>query len=130
MSRQKKLTLYLQACAATPFAWGRHDCCTFVAQAVLVQTGADPMADLPLYAGADAAQALLAANGGIESMVTQRLGDPVIPHMAARGDVVMFDTVINGMALGICVGAQFAAVTPEGLRFYGMRHAVKAWRVA
>ena len=130
MTRYEKLSLYLQACAATPFEWGCFDCCVFTAQAVQVQTSRDPMADLPLYRDAEGAAAMLAANGGIESMVTQRLGEPVAPALAQRGDVVLFDTVVNGDAIGICAGASFAAVTEDGLQYFSMRHARLAWRVA
>lgn len=129
MTREKKLSLYLQACAAAPFGWGKHDCCSFAAGDVLVLTGKNPMDDLPLYSDEQGAMEMLAANGGIESMVTQRLGQPVNPLLARRGDIVMFDTVVNGLALGVCAGASFAAVTEDGMKYFSMRHAIKAWRV-
>jgi len=130
MTRYEKLGLYLQACDATPFAWWGHDCCRFAGTGVLVQTGADPMADVPRYHDREGAEAVLAANGGLASMVTQRLGEPIPVKTAQRGDVVMFDVGPHGPALGICVGSKFAAAGPDGLAQYSMRHAVMAWRVA
>lgn len=129
MDRFGKLALYLSACENTPFEWGKHDCCTFAAGAVHVQIGRNPMEDLPLYASESEATAMIAANGGLESMVTQRFGEPVAKSLARRGDVVIFESG-NGPTLGVCIGPKFAAVTANGLMYYSMRHVDLAWRVA
>lgn len=128
MDRYVKLDEYIAACRNTPFGWGKHDCCIFASLGVQVQTGRDPMADLPLYSDEAGARAVVEANGGLESMVTQRLGAPIAKALARRGDVVMADTG-NGPALGICLGSRFAVLTEDGLRFPPMRAASLVWRV-
>lgn len=130
MDRIAKLSLYLQACEATPFGFGVHDCCTFSFGAVMVQTDRDLIADVPRYTTKRQAAAVLKAGGGLESMVTQRLGEPIPVKTAQRGDVVLFDVGPHGPALGVCVGAQFAATKPDGLGYFPMRHARMAWMVA
>lgn len=77
--------------AAMPFAWGYQDCCAFAAAAVEAMTGIDPMADLRGYHSRETAEAILAAQGGLEAAVTARLGETVSTALARRGDVVLVD---------------------------------------
>src|SRR5690348_1512638 len=124
----------LQSCVAAavgaPFQWGTHDCVTWAADVVLALTGADVIAD---YRGRwdDRAGALecLAEMGGIEAAATARLGAPLeTPLYAQRGDVVAISTE-EGPALGICLGAELAFVSPAGLTLRSITAAMKAWRV-
>lgn len=125
------LSAHVQAARAQPFVWGQHDCCSFAANAVLAMTGCDPMAVLRgRYTNGRDATRLLRELGGLRQAVTDRLGDPVKPVHAGRGDVVLFDTQIFGEALGICLGAHFAAPGPRRLEMIDMSKALAAWKVS
>ena len=114
--------------AGMPFAWGYQDCCAFAAAAVEAMTGIDPMADLRGYHSRETAEAILAAQGGLEAAVTARLGEPVGTALARRGDVVLVD-VARVSALGICLGDFAAAPGPRGLEWVDRAFWRAAWRV-
>lgn len=124
------LAACLQAVATTPFAWGRHDCCTFAGDAVQAIRGADPMADLRgAYKSQRSAAKVLKAEGGLPAAVSRRLGEPKAPLLAQRGDVVLFTMQGTGPALGVCTGSSFCAPGPQGLVVLGMQAALAAWSV-
>ena len=131
IDRYVALAEFLAARATTPFVWGENDCCVFAADAVRAQTGRDPMSTWRgSYGDELGAETLLLAAGGVARMATEELDIP-LPRVttAQRGDVVLFESG-NGPALGVCVGANFAAVRPAGgLGYFSMRHAVTAWRI-
>ena len=126
----ERLAAHLHAARARPFCWGTHDCCTFAADAVHAITGWDYMASLRAryFSGLQAAR-VLREGGGLRQMVSDRMGPMVRATHATRGDVVVFDTQRNGEALGICVGAQFAAPAAWGLCLFDMNVALAAWKV-
>ena len=132
IDKYQALSKYLAERASVPFEWGANDCCIFAADWVLAATGRDYAADLrgtysdPIRAGAN-----LRKLGGPARIATDALGI-ALPHVATaqRGDVILFESGA-GPALGICVGEKFAAIPPEGgVKYYAMRHAVTAWRLA
>lgn len=84
----ERLIAYLSERKRRAFAWGpyAHDCCSFGAGGVAAITGRDVMADVPAYASAEEADALL----------TKPLGDwlderfPRRPiGLARRGDIAL-----------------------------------------
>lgn len=124
-----------------PFAWGRHDCCTWAADVVLAITMQDPLADLRgRWSTADEAAALLAELGGLQQAVTDRLGQPMpYPALVQRGDVVMVaadPAATGGMrhALAVCGGHVLLGPGLRGLARVpmfgdGPSPALVAWRV-
>lgn len=69
--------------------YGRLDCCTFVADWVLILTGEDPMAE---YRGRYATEAeafalLTEIDGTLYRALRKRFGNPVHPLKAQRGDI-------------------------------------------
>lgn len=108
------LSAYLADRAGMPFAWGRkgNDCVSFAAGAVQAQTGRDVLCGLD-WRSEKGARRRVAVMGGLESAVTSRMGAPIAPARAHRGDVagVMVD---GGMALMIVEGATL--VGPENRR--------------
>lgn len=61
-----RLQLYLSKAAEQGFAWGKHDCCTFIAGWAEIITGhnpADPWRDA--YCSEAMAETILAHNGGL-----------------------------------------------------------------
>lgn len=127
---EQHLADYIAARANRKFRWGSNDCCLFAADAVLALTGVDPARELRTqYRSRADAEALLAARGGLEAVVTAALGEPLAtPLCAQRGDVVL---VVDGArsALGICLGAQVAGPGLHGLQTVPLTNGVAAWRV-
>lgn len=101
----------------------------FAAGVVQALTGRDPAHGWRgRYDGMRSAFRLMARNGGMATMVTQALGDPVRILQAARGDVVYRADEL-GPALGIALGPRCAFVSPAGLVFRPLEECLQAWRV-
>lgn len=114
--------------ASMPFEWGRNDCCLFAADAVLAMTDVDPAASLRGYTTARAAQRLVDEAGGLQEFVSQFLGEPVSPLMAAVGDVVLLANEGRDL-LGICNGTNAIGAGAQGLAVLGMDSARAAWKI-
>lgn len=111
-----------------PFEWGKNDCCLFAADAVLAMTGVDPAEPLRGYSSAIAAQRLVDEAGGLREFVSQFLGEPVSPLMAAVGDVVLLENEGRDL-LGICNGTNVVGAGARGMAVLGMDLARAAWKV-
>lgn len=111
-----------------PFAWGAHDCCTWAADAVLAQTGADPAEGLRgTYDDARTALALVQRLGGMAE-IGSRCGRPIPPLMAAHGDIGLVHHEGREL-LAVCGGAHWLATGPAGLLALPLHLAINAWRV-
>ncbi|KQO06899.1 DUF6950 family protein [Sphingomonas sp. Leaf242] len=100
---EERLSLYLDRVAEEPFKWGSHDCALFAANCVRVMTGDDPVEDFrDVYDTATGAALALREHGDGTLLKTMKsiFGEPISPHFAQRGDVMMFDRTTTG----ICVG--------------------------
>lgn len=106
----ERLDEFLRGRAATPFLWGKHDCCAFACDGVFVQCGVDPMKRARgKYKTERGALSWLRRNGGDLSAVADVLGEEaglqkISPLMAGRGHVVIGNvTTPDGQmpALGI-----------------------------
>lgn len=100
---EERLSLYLDRVADQPFEWGEHDCALFAADCVKAMTGADPAeAYRGKYDTARGAAEALREHGAGTLLKTLKaiFGEPISPHFAQRGDVVMRDATTTG----ICVG--------------------------
>jgi hypothetical protein len=115
---------YIKQKNMTPFAWGTHDCATFASGAVEAMTGLCLFE--PTYDNAKDALRFIEEGGGLEAMVTERLGEPV--PVAMRGDVVLIP-LEDREVLGVCLGLEMAAPGEEHLLYYPTARASKAWRV-
>lgn len=126
-----RLAAYVDAARDRPFLWGTHDCALFAAGAVAALTGQDPATGLAgTYADAAGAARILKALGAadVEHLATLRLGPPVPPALAQRGDVVSVATP-HGHALGVCLGGAAAVPGVAGLEFVALPLWPLAWRV-
>lgn len=108
-----RLAAYLEEIRACPFAWGRHDCCTFGAGAVLAMTGVDPM---PEFRGRYRTQlgsvrALKRFGAGTLDATLDTKFVRVAPSLAQRGDLVM-----SAGAIGVVWNSVLIAVGSEGAR--------------
>lgn len=126
----ERLANLLRTTAILPFAWGRRDCCTFAADAVLAVTGVDPLQGLRgAWADRRSAVQVLRSLGGLRDAVTQRLGQPMPwPACAWRGDIVL---VRQGgkPALAVCAGADCVGPAAQGAVRVPMTQALAAWSV-
>lgn len=126
----KNLYDYLRAAAHTPFAWGVHDCCLMAADAVAVQTGTDPAADLRgTYHDRASADAVLALHGGLTALCDARFGPRVPVKLAQRGSIVLFEE-LGHEALGVMVDVHIAGAGERGIVRYRRSRALIAWRPA
>lgn len=119
---------------AKAFRRGRHDCALFVASCIWAMTGVDFSEPFRgKYRTPDGAAALLNAQGAatLGDFVTLKLGAPVKPLQAGRGDVAEFMTPNDGLSLGIIdnSGRRIATVAEKGLIFIDKKSATRAWRV-
>jgi hypothetical protein len=134
---EQKLDRFVAERAQSPFVWGRHDCCIFACDAVLIMTDVDLAADFrDKYSSASGALRMLKAYGGTVEMLAEEIADQFcifeVPVLyAQRGDVVLLPSNNDGPALGIvsldgwnCLGAG-----PEGLVKVPLNQCLKAWRI-
>lgn len=129
------LRRYLREAARTPFAWGRTDCCLFLADWVMAVRGIDPAQPLRgRYISERGAERWLRRHGGLVATVGLcAAGAGLAPTPAPRaGDI----GVVRAMgpdgkpreAGAICAGGRWMARTPGGLA--GFRATpLAAWRV-
>ncbi|MCG7549197.1 hypothetical protein [Pseudoalteromonas sp. Of7M-16] len=111
-----KLQKYLDSCEHTPFAWGKFDCCLFVADWLLARNGVDVAADFRgRYRTAIGAKRRLTRLGfdDIQSVFKHHL-KPIEINYAQRGDIALVEW--GGELIGGIVGLGFVyCVTNIGL---------------
>jgi hypothetical protein len=99
-----RLAQYIASRRDTPFSYGNsgHDCCQFAAMAVEAITGTNPAANWHYSCELGAAM-LIKKAGGLESLITEALGEPVHVSRAGRGDIVLAE-LDRGDTIGVCLG--------------------------
>lgn len=117
------------------FDWAECNCALFAADAVEAMTGVDHAKD---FRGLPDMAAMLRAikkltgkpflGDALVEAVTLKMGAPIAPLLARRGDVVAGDSG-NGVALGICIGAHVAFIGSKGIVKVRLADCIKAWRV-
>lgn len=114
------LDQHVERARQTPFAWGRHDCVTFVCVWHQAMTGRDIYAPWRgRYDSETAAFRFMLDIGcrDMEALGRHLFGEPIgNKALIARGDIVIAEG-----ALGICTGALGAFLSAEGFEF--RRHA-------
>lgn len=135
---EQALVAWLQACAREPFSWGRHDCCSFAARAVEVQTGSDFYAPFEgAYRTAAGALKALKRQGydDLFGPFDMALGERVAPLLLCRGDVVTDGERIGIVwyqagACALFVGGETADIGAEiGLVDKPLSRMAFGWRV-
>lgn len=124
------LACYLAECES--FDWARFNCGHFIAGWVRRATGRDVMAGLPEAGGVRDWLRTVQAAGGVEPLVTARLGcSPIAPAFAAIGDLVLLPGAVTGGTLGLCAGRTAVCLAePFGTAHVPMSRATAAWRLA
>jgi hypothetical protein len=126
---QQRLTDYLRANHARPFAWGRWDCALFVAGAVRAMTGRDPMRGLRGYRTLAGGLRKARARGYEDHIAAVAARFPEIPPaFAGPGDIAVVPGA-PGLALGIVQGAQVYVPGAQGLGLVSLTEAQRAFRV-
>jgi hypothetical protein len=123
------LAAYVKEKLFVPYAWGKNDCVTYPADAILLMTDSDPIGDIRgTWDTEESANDVLSGLGGLISAVDARLNRYPSPMQATRGDVMMVK--INGVpTLGICVGVHLAAPGDNETLFINRGEARMAWEV-
>lgn len=140
-SWESTFTEIIEAAAKRLFLWGDHDCAMFSGKSVEALTGENPLADYCHPDGRARYSTPLGAyrilkrldEGSLEKAVTRKLGEPIKPLFAQRGDVVLQRITGDELfteRLGVCVGsvASFAH-DPYGLSDVSLKLTAMAWRV-
>lgn len=123
-----RLHAQIEAARATPFAWGRHDCCLFAADCVLALTGVDHAAAWRgTYTDAVGAQRVLMRQGGLRGLAG-RAGAPIAPLAARVGDVGIV-THAGRELLAVCAGEVWVCPGLTGLAAQPLDAALAAWRI-
>lgn len=112
------------------FRWGRRDCCLWAANVVRAMTGIDPAVRWRGYRTRAAAEALMAANGGVEGLIASALaGREVAPTRAQRGDVVLLRQDGAEAAGVVALDGRIATQGRRGIVVLPRAAALRAWRI-
>jgi len=128
---QERLGAFLARHQYETFAYGRWDCCLFVAAAIEAMTGVDPGASVR---GTYSSRAEARRYGSVEAAVeavTARYGMPETPVLRARrGDVALAGNP-RSRSLGLVAldGRDVLLVSSEGLWRVPVLSAIRAWSV-
>lgn len=122
----ERLYEYIQSKTDTPFEWGVHDCCTFAAGAIEAMTGESPFK--ASYTNEFEANTFMKSVGGIETWITERFGEPVVPLAARRGDIGLL-ALDDRELLAVVIGDTVCAPGEKHILYYPITMLSKAWRV-
>jgi hypothetical protein len=127
------LAAHLAAGRHRPFAWGVHDCATFVADWVRALHGTDPLAawrgSYDSEAGFDALVAPAGGLAGFVAGVATAQGFPSCPPaFVQRGDVALV-RLGNEECLGLVDAKHVAVPTLAGIRLAPRSAILQAWAV-
>ena len=123
----ERLMALMAARQSTPFAWGEHDCCQFVAAAIQAMTDHNPLESLG-YHDARSAMRILHKEGGLRLAVEARLGASKPVTLAMRGDIALLPRG-KRQALGVVMGQSAFFAAPTGLSEWPITRCTVAWSV-
>ena len=121
----------IKAASGREFLWGSHDCALFAADCALAISGVDPIAHVRgEYSSARGAARVLKRLGcaDVAQLADLVVGDRALLAYARRGDWVLCPTG-DGVALGVCVGAQAMFLQESGLTFRPTLSCAAAWMI-
>lgn len=129
-----RLAAAIEARMATPFAWGRHDCCMAAVALIEAMTGADLGRSYRGYRSERGARARLGRHGGVaaiaQAMAAEHAIAAIDPAHAQRGDVVLIhDNGADHLGVVDSSGRTALVVSKIGWRGFPISAAHQAWRV-
>lgn len=113
---------------ARPLAFGAFDCCTLCEDYLGELAGRPGLmgALRGSYTSHAEAMAIIRRGGGLEKLVSARLG-PMQPMARCEAGWIVTGDFGNGPALGICCGHNVAAVGERGLVFAALSRCEGCW---
>lgn len=120
---EMRLSAYIADKREEPFAWGRHDCCTFAAGAVEAITGQDPMPEFRGRYDTALGSVRILEGKKLEEVLDDKFAEVPI-SFAQRGDLAMLDGCV-----GVVSGDYGWFVAEDGLERVKRPLWDKAWRV-
>ena len=131
----RQLDAYIDTSRRTPFAWGSHDCVSFVCGWYAAMKGLHLYAQFAAKFDTEAAALRVMVGRGVQSMAEAgdflfgpAAGKPI--EQARRGDIVLARCAVSRAdALGICTGGHAACLMAEGMKFIRSSQFLKAWSV-
>jgi hypothetical protein len=125
---RERLAALVEKHRYTPFKWGEFDCASWGGMCVYAVCGITPKKTVRPRATELEAQKQLRSYGGIEKAICSEMGSAVSPKQARHGDICLVE--IDGrMSIGVCLGAEIAAPSEQGLAFVPLSKAVLAWHI-
>ncbi len=121
----------LEGSITLPFEFGTHDCVVLTARCLDAMQEASNWRGLvgDLYRDKRSAVRLIMRSGGLEALVSARLGESVPRNLARAGDVCALE-LSTGPAIGVCVGPRIAVASqPYGVEYLPLERAPCAWRM-
>jgi hypothetical protein len=116
-----------------PFAYGRRDCCQFVAACLLAQTGVDYSSKFGQYNSKEGALQFIAQYGSLQNVMSSAISQqPIAGNKAQKGDIVYAELVgeqFRTPTLGLCAGDYLIFVGKAGLVGRDLSAAICAWRI-
>ena len=125
--RYARLNDYIDKCRHTPFAWGLHDCVTFILGAIDAQRGVQTGIEKYItWKSEEESDALLKLYGDTLADVMQNVcgGIGVVEvdkAFAQKGDIVIY-IGIAGQTCGVCIGNKIAVPGTLGLIYLPMKN--------
>ncbi len=106
---------YLRTCGQQRWQWGVYDCCTFLADWIVLRGGADPMRGYRgRYSDEASSTAILQKAGGLVPLWTEALGEPSDPDTPPEpGDVAILEAWGHEGG-GIWTGKNWVIRSPRG----------------
>ena len=116
----------IEAAKKRPFSWGKFDCCIFISECVIAQTGVDPMPEFRgHYTTKTGANRVVKKYGGLEAVINSKF-KRITKNELSRGDLVMFKSP-EGLTMG-AVFNQIWAPTESGVNAVNCE-ILACWRV-
>ncbi|AYV14321.1 hypothetical protein L2728_11270 [Shewanella chilikensis] len=116
---------------ATPFLWGKHDCCLLAANWLKANGRGDLAASFRGTYSSELGAMRAIRRAGFDSLselLISLLGQPTPPLSLTRGAVVLLDTPM-GDVVGIYQGSDCFALATEGLVSYPKINITMGWNV-
>ena len=131
MSRRSLALQAVNELSQERFRYGKMDCCLFAIEVALLVTGNDHGHRFRnRYATRAEAGQLIDRAGGLQSLVSTQLGEPVDTYQCLDGDPVMvaYDVKFFDHTLGVRLGEHIVMKTSKSVRRINLEHGILGWR--
>lgn len=127
------LATFMESRKNTRFAWGKHDCCMFAADAIRTITGVDLAATYRGYDSKEACREIIELHGGMAGLMESITAAHGLKEcqiaFAKRGDLVLIDGSIGETIGIIALNSKPCAPARRGYTFADKADVIKAWSI-